>query len=307
MNVSFAQHDVVDPAHFDFVPIIGTKEHPVSRFGGSDVGPERNHFGPHKTLGDLGGGRDQNPSGRPALTLALGNLHQETVVQHLDGEALGLVRHAGHGTVVCVPAETVSLETIDGIHVEADVVRTDAHPARATVVIGHPHPLYGGDRHNHVVAAIQRAAASLGCHSIAVDFRGVGNSGGIHDDGDSERLDLAAACELADMIEPDAPIVMAGYSFGAAVALDTTHPLVEAWLAVAPPVGMITRGPLAARNRRPKMVLSPEHDQFGAPDDVSATVAGWENTTVVQIDGMDHFIAVGAEAAVRAALSTLLP
>lgn len=206
-----------------------------------------------------------------------------------------------------MPAETVSLETIDGILIEADVVRTDAYPARATVVIGHPHPLYGGDRYNHVVAAIQRAAASLGCHSIAVDFRGVGNSGGVHDDGDSERLDLAAACELADMIEPDAPIVMTGYSFGAAVALDTTHPLVEAWLAVAPPAGMIARGPLASRNARPKMILSPEHDQFGAPDAVGTAVATWENTTVTAIPGVDHFIAVGAEAAVREALASLLP
>ena len=205
-----------------------------------------------------------------------------------------------------MPAETVSLETLDGVLIEADIVRTDAHPARATVVIGHPHPLYGGDRHNHVVAAIQRAAHSLRCHSIAVDFRGVGNSGGLHDDGDSERLDLAAACEFADMVEPDGAIIMAGYSFGAAVALDTVHPLVTAWLAVAPPVGMIARGPLASRNPRPKMILSPEHDQFGAPDDVMRTVTGWPTTSVVAIPGVDHFIAVGAEAAVVTALGDLL-
>lgn len=205
-----------------------------------------------------------------------------------------------------VLAETVSLETIDGVLIEADLVRTDTDRARATLVIGHPHPLHGGDRHNHVVAAMQRAAHSLRCHSVAVDFRGVGNSGGMHDDGDSERLDLAAACEFADMIEPDGPIVMAGYSFGAAVALDTTHPLVAAWLAVAPPAAMIARGPLAARNPRPKTILSPEHDQFGDPDTVAHVVKDWRDTTVSTIQGVDHFLAVGAQAAITAALADLL-
>ena len=57
-------------------------------------------------------------------------------------------------TVSTVPScpvgvETIYLETIDGINVEADLVRTDADLVRGVVIIGHPHPLYGGDRFNH--------------------------------------------------------------------------------------------------------------------------------------------------------------
>ena len=306
MDVALTQHDVIGAAHLDLVAVVGAEQNLVTGLGGAHIGPECDHLGPHEALRDLRGRRDQDSARRAALTLALGDPHEQAVVQHLDGESLGLVLHAPHGTVGTVPAETVSLETIDGVLIEADLVRTDAEQVRATLVIGHPHPLYGGDRHNHVVAAMQRAAHALGCHSIAVDFRGVGNSGGMHDDGDCERLDLAAACELADMIEPDGPILMAGYSFGAAVALDTTHPLVSAWLVVAPPAAMIERGPLAARNPRPKLILSPEHDQFGDPEAVARVVAEWENTTVSTIHGVDHFLAVGAEAAVTAALADLL-
>lgn len=203
-------------------------------------------------------------------------------------------------------AETVSLETLDGVSIEADIVRSDAVSPRATVVIGHPHPLHGGDRHNHVVQALQRAAWSLGCNSIAPDFRGVGNSGGQHDDGDAERLDLAAACELADLLEIDVPVVAAGYSFGAVVALDLAHPLVAGWLAVAPPLSMLARGPVSSRNPRPKIIVSPEHDQFGDPDDVRALVETWENTQVQIAASVDHFLLAGADEICRDALGELL-
>ena len=130
--------------------------------------------------------------------------------------------------------ETVFIQTIDGVEIEADIIRTDAVTPRAVVIIGHPHPLYGGDRHSHVVRALQEAASQANSHSIAIDFRGVGNSGGFHDDGDSERLDLAAACELADMIEPECPIIMSGYSFGSVVTMNVSNPWVAAWLCIAP-------------------------------------------------------------------------
>ena len=139
--------------------------------------------------------------------------------------------------------ETVYLETIDGVAVEADLIRSDAPIVRAVVVIGHPHPLHGGDRFNHVVQAMQRAAANADCHSIAVDFRGVGNSGGFHDNGDAERLDLAAACELADLIETDCPIIMTGYSFGSVVGLNVSNPWIAGWIAIAPPVTLMSSTP----------------------------------------------------------------
>ena len=202
--------------------------------------------------------------------------------------------------------ETVYLDTIDGIEIEADVIRTDADVVRATVVIAHPHPLYGGDRHNHVVRALQIAAADLGCHSVAVDFRGVGNSGGVHDGGDSERLDLMAACELADMMNPDGAIVMSGYSFGSVVGLNVTHPLITGWACFAPPVAMMTSEPLASRHNQPKILMTPEHDQFTSPSELRNVVETWPNTTVIELASVDHMIAVGAEQAARNAIELIL-
>ncbi len=202
--------------------------------------------------------------------------------------------------------ETVYLETIDGVSIEADLIRTDQSPVRAAVVIGHPHPLYGGDRFNHVVQAMQRAAADLHCHSIAVDFRGVGHSGGQFDNGDSERLDLAAACELVDLIETDCPIIMTGYSFGSVVALNVNNPWIIGWIAIAPPVAMMTSTPLAAMNTRPNILLTPEHDQFTSPQQARANSSSWINTSVTELSQVDHSIAVGAYEACKLALEQVL-
>jgi alpha/beta superfamily hydrolase len=205
-----------------------------------------------------------------------------------------------------VATETVLLETIDGINIEAHLRRTDTFPASAVVIMAHPHPLHGGDSNNHVVRAMQDAAEELGCHSIAVDFRGVGNSGGFFDDGDSERLDLAAACELADMVESDCPIVMAGYSFGALVGLNVTNPWIHGWIAIAPPLLLGASAPIAATNPRPKVLIVPEHDQFCAPEQAKTSAAQWNNTEIRTIAGIDHFMAVGANLACLDALRFML-
>lgn len=204
--------------------------------------------------------------------------------------------------------ETVSLGTLDGVTLEADVVwaDTDHGTARAFVVIGHPHPLHGGTRHDHVVRAIQRAAHGAGCHSITPDFRGSGNSMGEHDNGDAERLDLAAACEFVAMAEDDMPVIMAGYSFGSVVAMNVSNPAIMGWLAVAPPVAMISSRPTAANSHRPKHLLLPRHDQFTSEEALRTATADWTATTITVLESVDHFITAGAEDACSAALGALL-
>ena len=202
--------------------------------------------------------------------------------------------------------ETVFIQTIDGVEIEADIIRTDAVTPRAVVIIGHPHPLYGGDRHSHVVRALQEAASRADCHSIAIDFRGVGNSGGFHDDGDSERLDLAAACELADMIESECPIIMSGYSFGSVVAMNVSNPWIAAWLSIAPPTSLMTSSPVAANNHRPKVIVMAEHDQITTPHTIREAMRDWDNVHFIDAPGVDHFFAVDALAISTNALQCAL-
>lgn len=203
-------------------------------------------------------------------------------------------------------ADIVSFLSLDGVRLAADLEMSPVDRPRATLVIGHPHPLHGGDRRNHVVLALREAAREAGLHSVAPDFRGAGGSEGEHDSGQSERLDLAAACALARDVSGDLPVVLAGYSFGAAVALNVSDPFVVGWLAVAPPLALLSPGVTASRDHRPKHLVVPRHDQFSAVEDLAAEIAGWTATTLDVAEGVDHFLAAAATATCSAALATLL-
>ena len=134
-----------------------------------------------------------------------------------------------------MPPETVILATADGLALVGDAF-LPASPWAAAVVT-HPHPLYGGDRNNLVVDALCGALLAADVAVVRFDFRGVGDSEGEHDDGQGERLDVVAALEVATPFAGDGPVLLAGYSFGALVALNVTDPRLSGWVAVAPPLG----------------------------------------------------------------------
>ena len=91
--------------------------------------------------------------------------------------------------------------------------------AAATAVILHPHPLHGGTMQNKVVHTLARAFAELGVASVRFNFRGVGASAGSFSHGEGETEDALAVIEWARSRRPGAPIWLAGFSFGATIAL----------------------------------------------------------------------------------------
>ena len=87
--------------------------------------------------------------------------------------------------------------------------------ARALALICHPHPQFGGTMDNKVVQTLAKAFAELGFATMRFNFRGVGNSAGVFDDGIGETEDAAAALAWAKAQLPaSTPLVAAGFSFG---------------------------------------------------------------------------------------------
>lgn len=191
---------------------------------------------------------------------------------------------------VAVETHELSLHTIDGLRLSADLGAPVGKPATVGVVLCHPHPRFGGNRHNTVIDALFRRMRDLGAAVVRFDFRGVGESEGEHGDGVDERLDVAAAVDALAAVT-DSPIWLAGYSFGAAVALDVTLPRIEGWLAVAPPLAMMPTERLAGTDHRPKHLLVPAHDQFSGPEATAALVAEWRATDLTVVPTADHFFA----------------
>ncbi len=123
--------------------------------------------------------------------------------------------------VACEPAET----------------RAKSPPA-GIAVICHPHPLHGGTMHNKVVTIIERSLRELGLDTVRFNFRGIGKSGGTFDEGEGESDDLASVVRWARTVRPEAPLWLAGFSFGSYVALRNAKTLdADALITIAPPVG----------------------------------------------------------------------
>jgi alpha/beta superfamily hydrolase len=90
--------------------------------------------------------------------------------------------------------------------------------ARGVALVAHPHPLFGGSLDNKVAQTLARSLAELGYDAWRPNFRGVGESEGQHDEGRGEVADLAAVLAHAHAVSgPAALVVLAGFSFGAAM------------------------------------------------------------------------------------------
>ena len=88
-------------------------------------------------------------------------------------------------------------------------------PALGVAVVAHPHPLFGGSMDNKVVQTLARAFVACGWTAVRFNFRGVGASEGVHDEGRGECEDMRAVVE---QLAPEGPLAIAGFSFGAFVA-----------------------------------------------------------------------------------------
>jgi hypothetical protein len=109
----------------------------------------------------------------------------------------------------------------DGPAGSLEVAIDRAPEARGTVVIAHPHPLHGGTLSNKVVQTLARASVLSGWTAVRFNFRGVGRSEGVYDEGRGELADLLAVID--DQV-PAGPLCLAGFSFGAFV---TSHAVVQ--------------------------------------------------------------------------------
>lgn len=108
---------------------------------------------------------------------------------------------------------------------------------RGFAIICHPHPLFGGAMGNKVVTTLERFFREHGLATVRFNFRGVGASEGVFDNGLGESDDLAAVSQFARQYFTDAKFILAGFSFGSYVAARMANALhAEQLISIAPPV-----------------------------------------------------------------------
>ncbi len=175
------------------------------------------------------------------------------------------------------------------IQLEGDLV-AQAGCTRGAVIC-HPHPQYGGDMNNGVVCSITDALGDAGFATLRFNFRGVGRSGGTYDDGVGEVEDARAAARFVSERIPVTQVTLAGYSFGATVALRGGIPVgeVEAIIAVAPPLGFSDLAN-AAQCAKPKLFVVGDRDQFCDVAELQTQVAAMAEPKMLHVlKGADHF------------------
>ena len=136
------------------------------------------------------------------------------------------------------------------------------HKPRGTVVFAHPHPLHGGNMHTKVIYRSAKAFSSIGFTVIRFNFRGVGSSNGIFDKGLGEMNDYRTMLDLAYTNYPNIPLVAAGYSFGAWIALPigATDSRVHGLLGIAPAIDRDMS--LVKKTAKPTFLIHGEQDKL---------------------------------------------
>jgi alpha/beta superfamily hydrolase len=104
-------------------------------------------------------------------------------------------------------------------------------------VVCHPHSLAGGTLDNKVVHTVARVMQELGLPTLRFNFRGVGASAGQFDEGVGETDDAQAVIDWGRERWPHAALWLAGFSFGAFVALRVNERRkAQRLITIAPPV-----------------------------------------------------------------------
>lgn len=140
-----------------------------------------------------------------------------------------------------------------------------------------------------------KALNSFGFPVLRFNFRGTGLSQGQHANGFGEIEDVHAALDWLEH-EFHLPVVLAGFSFGAAVGLEAAcpDPRVPAVIGLGIPV-------IPADERsydfaflhecpKPKLFVSGDRDQFGPVEKLRQTIESLPDPKkLVVIQGADHF------------------
>src|SRR3569832_172151 len=164
---------------------------------------------------------------------------------------------------------------------------------KGVALVLHPHPLAGGTMHNKVVFRAAAALNDAGFTVLRINFRGVGQSTGEHDEGRGERDDARAALDYVSQQYPGLPITVCGFSFGSRVGLEVGihDPRVSFLIGIGTPLEKYDFSFLADC-RKPLLLVHGEHDEFGGVEQLRALVAELEKNVPVKlvvIPGAGHF------------------
>lgn len=163
-------------------------------------------------------------------------------------------------------------------------------PGEQAMIMAHPHPLYGGNMHNPVVAAVLSAYLRKGYSTLRFNFRGVGQSEGQYSEGIGEQEDVRSA--LTFLAEQGLTrFDLGGYSFGAWVCASglKSWTRVQRFGMVSPPVAVMSFD-FFPFDKRVAWIIGAEGDDIAPPAMIREQIPLWNPDVIFKvIKGSDHF------------------
>ena len=190
------------------------------------------------------------------------------------------------------PAGNLFIPVAHG-RLEAILKDSGEQPARGVALVLHPHPLGGGTMHNKVVFRAAAALNDAGLTTLRINFRGVGQSSGSHDEGRGELDDVRAGLDYLATNYASQPITLCGFSFGARVGLEVgiSDTRVVNLISIGTPLDKYDFSFLETC-RKPILFVHGELDEFGAVKQVERLALRLKQQTQAEfkmIPGADHF------------------
>jgi alpha/beta superfamily hydrolase len=144
--------------------------------------------------------------------------------------------------------------------------------------------------HNKVAHTLASAFVRLGLRTLRFNFRGTEASGGRYDEGVGELDDAVAAIQWVQADQPDVPVWLAGFSFGAAIAVRVAAAVeVAGLISVAPAIYRFARG-MSGQPQCPWLIVQGDEDELVAVDETVEWVNGLEpGPELLVMPGAEHF------------------
>ena len=184
---------------------------------------------------------------------------------------------------------------IDVAHGRLEAILKEPRKAAIGVaLVLHPHPLGGGTMHNKVVFRAASALNDAGLTTLRINFRGVGQSTGEHDEGKGELEDVRAGLQYLETTFPNMSITLCGFSFGARVGLEVgmQDDRVRHLISIGTPVDKYDFGFLETC-AKPLLFVHGANDEFGSVprlEDLVSKLKGHNSAVELRIiAGADHF------------------
>ena len=173
-----------------------------------------------------------------------------------------------------------------------DLPDTEKFPeVLGVALVAHPHPLYGGTMQHKDATTLARGFVALGYATARMNFRGIGESAGVFDEGRGETDDMELLLAEMQQRYPGLPVALGGFSFGTFVQATMYQRLVQQGIAIQ---RMVLAGTAAGKWAMPEVpkdsiIIHGELDEI-IPLQAVLDWARPQDLPVIVVPGADHFL-----------------